>query len=425
MEGGLEQHLTTLVSGLGAEGDEQCSATVVVSPRHRDWVRPCLKDSDRLVWKPERPRRFDERLRQTLGPLRAPAGRVWRRALRTCGFEATEQTQPVMVRSDGFYERLGVDVIHFPYIAHYEQTELPSVVTIHDLQHLHFPQFFTPASLEWRHQAYRLAAAHATMVATCSHAARRDIIEHVGVADDKVAFVPHASFLWAMASPTASECSSVRQRFKLPESFALYPALTYEHKNHLRLLDAVARIRDEGKVVNLVCVGKQKLFWTAIAKRLDELELHDRVRFTGFVTTRELLAIYRLAEFLVYPTLFEGAGLPVLEAMQIGLPMACAEIPPVQEYAGDAALYFEPTSVDAMAGALVRMKSDAELRRTLRQRGLDRSAQFAPHVMASQYRALYREAIQRWTPAHRGSHAMPAPSPAVASIANADGLRLS
>jgi glycosyltransferase involved in cell wall biosynthesis len=403
-EGGLEQYLMALAAGLRDEAGSAWSYTVLASTEDRDWLRPFLGPDHQIVARPAASASAGEGLKRWLGPVRAPAGKLWRETLRLAGRQAREQTQPAIVPSDGFIEQLDADVVHFPYVAHYEHASVPAVLTMHDLQHRHFPQFFSKSHLAWREEAYPAAMAHAAVVIADSEFVRDDIIRQYGVPAGKVVAIPLASSLGLQPPPTREFVEALRGRWALPEAFALYPAMTNEHKNHVRLLEAVARLRDKGRPLHLVCPGKQAHVWPAIQRRLGELRLEEHVRFTGFIAPQELLALYRLAQFVVFPSLFEGAGLPVLEAMEQGVPVTCSEIPPLREYAGDTALYFDPARVDAIEGALERMSGDPALRTNLRDAAQRRAQLFTPQEMARRHHAVYRRASEMETWPRNASH---------------------
>ena len=394
VQGGLEQYLMALAAGLRDEAGSTWAYTVVASHENRDWLRPFVGAGHDIVARPAPDQRAGEGLKRWLGPARRPAGQIWRQTLQLAGRPAPERQQPAVVLSDGFLERLQADVVHFPYVAHYEHGSLPSVLTIHDLQHRHFPQFFSASHLAWREEAYPAAMSHATVVVADSTFVRDDIITQYGVPAEKVVTIPLASSLQFQERPTREFCEQLRSRWHLPDAFALYPAMTNEHKNHARLLDAVARLRDRGRVIHLLCSGRQDHVWPSIAKRLGELRLEGQVRFTGFIPAQELLALYQLAQFVVFPSLFEGAGLPVLEAMEQGVPVTCANIPPLREYAADAAFYFDPQQTDDIERALDRMVCDPALREELRQGGRRRALLFTPREMARRHHAVYRRACE-------------------------------
>lgn len=394
VQGGLEQYLMALVGGLREEAGQSWSYTVLASNDAPDWIRPFLGPDHDIVARPAAPASTGEGLKRWLGPVRAPAGRLWRQTLRLAGRQITEQGQQAIVPSDGFVEKLEADVVHFPYVAHYEHTSVPAVLTMHDLQHRHFPRFFSKSHLAWREEAYPAAMAHAAIVIADSEFVREDIVRQYGVPAEKVVSIPPASSLRFHPPPAREFVDSLRVRWALPEAFGLYPAMTNEHKNHVRLLEATARLRDKGRPVHLVCSGKQAHVWPAIQRRIAELRLEEHVRFTGFVAPQELLALYQLAQFVVFPSLFEGAGLPVLEAMEQGVPVTCSDIPPLREYAGETALFFDPSRVDAIEQAIERLSGDPALRFELREAARRRAQLFTPREMARRHHAVYRRASE-------------------------------
>ena len=175
--------------------------------------------------------------------------------------------------------------------------------------------------------------------------------------------------------------------------FALYPAMTWEHKNHLRLLEAVAYLRDsEALDLRIICTGFKTDFWPNIERRLNELGLNEAVKFPGLVPLNELNALYRAAQFVFVPTLFEAASAPVFEAWQHGAPVACSTVTSLPDQVADAALLFDPFAEKEIASALARMTTDFTLREDLRRRGTRRLKDFSLERTAKAYRAVYRRA---------------------------------
>jgi glycosyltransferase involved in cell wall biosynthesis len=180
-----------------------------------------------------------------------------------------------------------------------------------------------------------------------------------------------------------------------PRPFILYPAMTWEHKNHLRLLEAVAGLRDhENLKINVVCTGHKNSFYPNIERRLRELKLENQVKFPGVVSTEELSLLYRLAQFVIIPTLFEAASAPLFEAWQHGAAVACSRVTSLPEQAGSAALFFDPFSVGEIANALKTMTADENLRSELRERGNQRLRDFDLERTLKAYRAVYRKAAR-------------------------------
>ena len=154
--------------------------------------------------------------------------------------------------------------------------------------------------------------------------------------------------------------------------------MTWQHKNHLRLLDAIAHLRDKcGQKIRLVCTGSRlEPYWTEIEKHIERLQLGNQVSFLGFVTEKDLRAIYKLAQFLVMPSLFESDSSPVYEAWLEGLPVACSNVTSLPVQARDAALLFDPYNIGSIANSISRLANQSELRRELRDAGFRRLKDF-------------------------------------------------
>jgi glycosyltransferase involved in cell wall biosynthesis len=389
MDGSLEQVLIGLVSGL-ARLDGGDHYRIVSHWKAPDLLAPYLGPNQTVTPIPRPRRSLKETVKQCLGPLRAPLGRLRRRVARR---EPVAPSYGVGL-SGGFYESLGADLLHLPSLDHYIQADVPSAFTVFDLQHRHLPQFFTPSAVTWRDNLLSRAFAHVRAVVTASRWVREDVIKQYGVPPERVFSIPLGSATDAYQPVSPEKLASVRRRYRLPERFALYPAITAQHKNHPRLLEAMDILRRRGDThLHLVCTGRK--CWPWMVRRFDELGLRDRVAFLGFVPAEDLRALYRLCEFLVFPTMFEGAGMPVIEAMREGVPVACSDIPPVREYAGDAAWTFDPMEPEAIADAMARLAGDPGLRDDLRRRGLAQGARFTQERNARMHRTVYRKVAGR------------------------------
>ncbi len=378
--GGVEQFVMALVHALGKLEDGVEEYRIVVHPHNADWLKPYLGRNQQLVVAPLN--RLDA-IKSHLGPLRKPAGKLLRRTRR-----ALANTVP---DSNGFYETLGAQVVHFPYQA-FVHCQLPVVFNPHDLQHRHYPQFFPTEEVAEREALYGAGCREARAVVTDSRWVKNDVARQYSVPPQKIFAIPMGAPTELYAAITPERLDAVAHRFQLSQPFALYPAQTWEHKNHLRLLEAMALLRErDGVVVNLICTGKQNNFWHALETRRHALGLDAHARFLGFVEPLELRALYHLAQFVILPSLFEGGGLPVLEAFREETPVACAAVTALPEYAGDAALLFDPLSVESIADAWHRMGTDADWRATLVRRGAQRVREFTWERTARAYRALYRQ----------------------------------
>jgi glycosyltransferase involved in cell wall biosynthesis len=377
--GGVEQVVIGLASALSRleDGDEEY--LFLAHPEHAEWIRPYLSGPCRLL----RTRRgyLDRRTRAVARGLieRVPGVGV-NFAVRS---------------SDGTVEAAGVEVMHFP-IQDAFTTPIPSIYQPHDLQHLHLPELFSAWERARREAIYRTHCERAALVVAMTSWGRRDFIDSYGLPPEKVTVVPGGSVLREYPAPARSDLNRLRSRLSLPDSFLLYPAQTWPHKNHERLLWALARIRDEGGMtIPLVCPGRQTRYFSRIRGLVSGLGLAKTTSFPGFVSSLELRGLYELGTALVFPSRFEGWGLPICEAFDGGLPVASSTATGLPDVVGDAGLLFDPDDVAAIARQLHRLWTDPELRAELRERGKKRADEFSFDHTARLFRAHYRQVGHR------------------------------
>lgn len=372
-----------------------------------EWLRSLLPPRQAVVRGPAPVGRGADRLepfKRSLGPLR-PAARAVKRILNAgaqtaaagaVGLAPSKFCAPATPKN--FYEGLGCDVIHFPFQS-YEPCALPTVYNPHDLQHLHHPEFFTPAEIARRETLHPAACRAAHTVVVASQFVRRDVVGRYGIDASKVQVIPWAPPPLPESSPAAraGEAGMIRRKYGLGgRPFALYPAMTWEHKNHVRLLEALARLRERERMeLRFVFTGYKTDHWPRVERRMNELGLGTQASFTGLVPREDLSALYRAAQFVFIPTLFEAASAPVFEAWQHGVPVACSSVTSLPEQAAGAALHFDPSDVDEIARSLARMATDESLRDELRRRGARRLEDFSLERTAKAYRAVYRRAAGR------------------------------
>jgi glycosyltransferase involved in cell wall biosynthesis len=394
--GGIGTAVRVLVESLGRLEDGPERYTVVVgSADQLDWWKPYAHPNQRFVVRDLGAPGTSayERLKNVIKPA-LPAVRRVRRAL--FGERGPQRQWPEVPISDGFYESLGCEVLHIPTQA-FELCALPTVYNPHDLQQLHYPQFWTAAEIAWRETIYPAGCHFANTVVVGSQWAKDDVATQYRIPPGKIQIVPEAAPTDLYPEPSAAELAEVRQRYDLRQPFAFYPAVTWQHKNHIRLLEALAYLRDErGLEIPLICTGSQKTdHWETIRTRIETLRLTNQVRFLGFVPEAHLRALYRLAQFMVEPSLFEASSLPVFEAWAEGVPVAVSDVTALPEQVKDAGLLFDPLDVQAIAAAIERMTTDGQLRERLVRLGSERLGQFDLERTAKAYRAVYRRAARR------------------------------
>jgi glycosyltransferase involved in cell wall biosynthesis len=267
------------------------------------------------------------------------------------------------------------------------------VYNVHDLQHVHYPDFFSEEDLLWKEKTFRAGCERAHTVVAITEWVKQDIVEHYQTDPQRIQVIYWAppTQVHALSSPVDVEALLLKHAISSP--FALFPSMTRVHKNHIRLLEAIASLRDEHALkIELVCTGNKNEFWPIIEQRLVSLRLQDQVKFLGMVRPGELRALYARAEFVVFPSLFEGAGMPLLESWQDNVPVTCSGVTSLPEMAGDAALLFDPNSVQSIADALAKMHTNRDLREEFRRRGAKRLLDFSWDRTARHYRAVFRHA---------------------------------
>ena len=297
----------------------------------------------------------------------------------------------------GEIERLEPDLVHFPQSVMDSLTlSLPSVLTLHDIQHEYHPGFFTPQELQFRRRTYKPSAEKASLIITDAEFTRQTLVEkyHVPAAKVYPIFmgVDHTTF---RSDHPQEKLRRLREKYRLPEQFAFYPANTWPHKNHVRLVRAWALLRRRTSVkCPLVLTGKAREGHGSFLAEVEQQRLQQQILYLGYVSRREMPLLYAAASFLIFPSLFEGFGLPVLEAMASGCPVACSNLTTLPEIAGGAALLFDPHSEEEMVKAARQLIEDEEIRQALRQRGLERARGFSWEKMARETLQVYFKAVQ-------------------------------
>jgi glycosyltransferase involved in cell wall biosynthesis len=295
---------------------------------------------------------------------------------------------------DGAAE-LDLDLIHcFPGYIDQFAWNVPAILTVADVQHEYHPEFFDQEELEARRALFRPSIERALHIIAISDFTRRTILERYDVEPDKISVIHLGADARFFAPVAPSRIEQVRQKHGLPENHCIYPANLWAHKNHPRLLDALHSI-PAARRPHLVLTGAQTRLHTPLRKSVEERGLAANVSWLGFVDGEDLPALFAGARLMVFPSLFEGFGLPVVEAMAAQCPVACADTTSLPEIAGDAALFFDPTAVDSIAAALERLWNDAPLRDRLRAAGTARAKQFSWQRTALQTLQLYRRTVRR------------------------------
>ncbi|GAB4481917.1 MAG: glycosyltransferase family 1 protein [Anaerolineae bacterium] len=269
-----------------------------------------------------------------------------------------------------------------------------AVLTIHDLSFERWPDETMPGMLRFLQAVVPRSAHRADHVITDSEATRRDVIELYGLPPDRVTAVPLGVDPCFRPQAAAGEGERIRAKLGLPpDPFILTVGTMQPRKNHGRLVAAFARVADRAR---LVIAGGHGWGYDAVLAEVERLGLRDRVTFTGFVDDADLPALYRAAAAFAYPSLYEGFGLPVLEAMACGLPVLAGDVSSLPEVVGphgEAGLLVDPLDVGAIAAGLARLLDDAPLRAHLARNAIARAGAFTWARAADLTWAVYQHVL--------------------------------
>ncbi len=292
---------------------------------------------------------------------------------------------------------VGCSLVHGPVNVLPLARWVPGVVTVHDLAFLHFPETYPVAKRWYLHFFTRWSVARADRVITVSEHTGRDVVASLGVPPERVVIVPNGVDATFRRIEDERALATWRAERELPERFLLYVGTLQPRKNLTTLLEAMAHLGSAFDWL-LVVVGARGWKESGIFARLRELGLERRVRFVGYVPPEELRWWYSAATVFVYPSLYEGFGLPVLEAMACGTPVITSDGSALREVARDAAVLVDPRDPSALARAIAELASDEERRRALAMAGLVRARSYTWERTARETAAVYRAVAEE---AHR------------------------
>jgi glycosyltransferase involved in cell wall biosynthesis len=289
--------------------------------------------------------------------------------------------------------KLQPDAFHCQYVKP-PFVHCPTVVTIHDISHEHFPQHFHPLYAFRQRELVRGAARRAEHILTVSEFAALDIKQTYGVARDRITVAYQAPAEIFCPREKRESQQRLGARYGIEPPFLLYIGRLNPRKNLLRLVEAYAAARRRGVTANLVLAGPQDWQSKELFARINALRIEANVLTPGYVPHSDLPLFLCASEAFIFPSLFEGFGLPVVESMACGVPVITSRGSSLEEIAGDGALLIDPNSVESISSAIVRLLGDSALRDDLATRGLRRSAQFRRQELPEKALHSYRRAIE-------------------------------
>lgn len=269
---------------------------------------------------------------------------------------------------------------------------VPTILTVHDLIFKLFPEHHKRLNYLFLNNAMPLFVKRADAIITISEASKRDLIAHYNTPPEKITVVYEAAAP-SFTAPSPVDIQRVRAKFQLPEQFMLVVGTIEPRKNYSRLVEALMRLRERHPDLKLVVVGSKGWLFESLFQTIHDVKASDHVLFPGYVPDDDLPAVYSAATVVVMPSVYEGFGLPVLEAMACGVPVASSNAASLPELGGAAARYFDPAQTDDMLTVIDQILSSESLQAEMRMAGLAQAEQFSWDRAARETLAVYRQFV--------------------------------
>lgn len=294
-----------------------------------------------------------------------------------------------------YLQRLKPDVYHYPHFDLPFSYKTISIITIHDLKYIKFPELFYERSREKSFimkTVMKNAIKRSKKVITVSESTKYDIVNILKVPQDKIKVIYEAYDSDFRMLSASHNNANVLKRFGIKQPFILFVGVHRPHKNLCRLLEAFKHIKY--KNYSLVIVGRKYRDYNKPFELMEKLAIKDRVKHLDFVTKEVLLHLYNAATVFVFPSLYEGFGIPVLEAMACGTPVITSNVSSLPEVAGNAAMLINPYDVVSITDALNHILGDISLQNKLREEGLEQIKKFSWAKAAMETLKVYKEIKQ-------------------------------
>lgn len=256
-----------------------------------------------------------------------------------------------------------IDLFHVPlqYSPIY-RIDVPVIVTMHDLQEYHFPAYFSFKEKIHRKINNQIAVKDSEHIICSFEHVKNDIVKYLKVKREKVSVCPPSFADNWFLNKNESVWNTIQIKYKIEKNYLLYPAATWEHKNHLILLEAVKQIRNEGLEFELVCTGNKTDYYSTIVKRIEELNLSQAVHFLGIVPEEDLISLYKNSSLVVIPTLYEAGSGPLYEAIRYGVPVICSNVTSLPDTIGNDEFLFDPMDVNNLIEKIKKGLKDENYR---------------------------------------------------------------
>ena len=289
----------------------------------------------------------------------------------------------------------GYDLFHGPSHVLPGKLKCPSVVTMLDLIFIRYPNYFKAWDRNYYRNSFKKSAQLADHIISISEATKADLINFLGIKEDKISVI-YPGFDAVFSKLRQQKLDEIKIKFKLPGDYILYVGNIEPRKNILKLAQAFNSLQESSyidKDVHLLIVGQMGWYYKEIIDGIDSLSSRDKIKLVGPVYGEDLAGFYQLASIMAYPSMFEGFGYPVLEAMRLGTPVLTSNISSMPEAGGNAAHYVNPESLDEIKDGLCKLLNDKTYREKLAVKGTRHAAGFNTMRMTQETLEVYRKLI--------------------------------
>lgn len=289
-----------------------------------------------------------------------------------------------------------IDIFHVP-IQHspIHMIKTPVIITMHDIQEYHFPEYFSLIERLRRVIKNNMAIYDSNHIVVSFKHVKNDIIKHFKNQEEKVSVCPPPFAEDWFLKQNESDWNVVQNKYNLKRKYILYPAATWAHKNHSKLLEAVKKIRDEDLEFDLICTGHKTAHYKILVKKLEELMLTEVAHFLGIVPEEDLISLYKNSSLVVIPTLYEAGSAPLYEAMRYSVPVICSNVTSLPDTMGNDEFLFNPQQVADISLLIKKMLTDDNLRQKNLSNSIDRMNYFRSQNYDYKLLKVYQTLIRK------------------------------
>lgn len=290
----------------------------------------------------------------------------------------------------------GISLFHVPiqYSPIY-RTKIPVIITMHDLQEFHFPENFSSAERIHRTINNHKAMYEADKIIVSFEHIKKDIVNFYNVPDNKVSVCPPPFAENWFTTKEESDWSSLVNKYSISKKYLLYPAATWQHKNHLRLLEALKEVQRRIPDIKLLCTGNKTVYYSSIEEKIKLLEIENSVKFLGIVPEEDLIGLYKNAELVVIPTLYEAGSGPLYEAMRYEVPVICARTTSLPETIGDERFLFDPNDEISLSKLMIQLLTNEKLREENLINSRSRMKEFTKYDYFKNFWEVYNKLVNQ------------------------------